>query len=204
MKGLSFKRKIGLLLVLTGLVLIGLAAGLYALSEKESDISASWEFEMEGVDGQNKLLTYSEIKNMPSYSGTGGFFSTTGAVTGPFHAKGVLLESLCALVGGLDESNLVKISAADGYSTMLDYQQVKGGFITYDPLTLKEKPHGELRPLLMYEKDGHALDEDFGKPLRLAIAGEDGFVTEGLYWTKWINKVEIIQPKNISGGEPRP
>jgi DMSO/TMAO reductase YedYZ molybdopterin-dependent catalytic subunit len=199
LNGPASTRQLGLLIMLTGVILIGLAAGLYFLGERGNDISASWKITLGGVDGQQKVLSYTEIKKLPSYSGSGGFFSTTGAVSGPFRVKGVSLEQLCGLVGGLSSSNLVKVSAADGYSTMLDYEQATGHFITYDPFTLKEKKHGELKPILMYELDGHALSEDFGKPLRLAIVGEDGLLTEGLYWTKWINKIEIIQPKNLSG-----
>jgi DMSO/TMAO reductase YedYZ molybdopterin-dependent catalytic subunit len=204
LNGLPSVRKMGLLIFLTGLLLIGLAAGLYFLSERESDISTSWAVTLGGVNGEQRLISYTEIKKLPAYSGTGGFFSTTGAVSGPFKVKGIALVQLCDLVGGLSKTSLVKVSAADGYSTMLDYEQVQGKFITYDPLTLKEKSHGELKPVLMYEQDGQPLKEDSGKPLRLAIAGQDGYLTEGLYWTKWINKIEVIQPKNANGGGPQP
>jgi DMSO/TMAO reductase YedYZ molybdopterin-dependent catalytic subunit len=191
-----------MLLILTGIALMALAAGMYFLTEKEFDISTSWEVTVVGVDGQQKVLSYSEIKALPSYKGSGGFFTTTGVVNGPYQVRGISLDQLCSLVGGLKASDLVKVSAADGYSTMLDFDQVKGNFITYDPLTLKEKPHQELRPVLMFEQDGQPLGEDYGKPLRLAIAGRDGLLTEGLYWIKWINKIEIIQPKQPSASGP--
>jgi DMSO/TMAO reductase YedYZ molybdopterin-dependent catalytic subunit len=196
---LNKNRRSALLLIAIGVICIGLAAGIYFLSDREPpDIAASWEVTLVGVDGSQKVLSYSEIKALPSYSGSGGFFTTTGVINGPYQAKGITLEQLCSLVGGLQPSNLVKVSAADGYSTMLDFEQVKGKFITYDPVTLKEKSHQELKPILMFEQDGKPLSEEFGKPLRLAIAGKDGLLTEGLYWIKWINKIEVIQPKQTA------
>jgi DMSO/TMAO reductase YedYZ molybdopterin-dependent catalytic subunit len=198
-KLLSKKRPLALALILAGVVCLGLAAGIYFLSDREADITTVWEVTLKGVNGQQKVLSYQEIKTLKSYSGSGGFFTTTGAVNGPYQGKGVTLEQLCAEVGGLQPSNLVKVTAADGYSTMLDYNQVMGKFITYDPATLKEKSHKELKPILMFEQDGQPLSEDYGKPLRLAIVGQDGLLTEGLYWIKWINAIEIIQPKQPAG-----
>jgi DMSO/TMAO reductase YedYZ molybdopterin-dependent catalytic subunit len=193
------RRPLALVLILAGVVCISLATGIFFLADREADISSTWEVTLVGVNGQQKALSYAEIKALKTYSGSGGFFTTTGAINGPYQATGIALEQLCAEVGGLQPSNLVKVSAADGYSTMLDYGQVNGNFITYDPATLKEKAHKELKPILMFEQDGQPLSEDYGKPLRLGIVGQDGLLTEGLYWIKWINKIEIIQPKQATG-----
>jgi DMSO/TMAO reductase YedYZ molybdopterin-dependent catalytic subunit len=193
------RRLLALILILAGVICIGLAAGIYFLTDRESDISTTWKVTLVGMNGQQKVLSFTEIKALNSYVGSGGFFTTTGVVNGPYQAKGITLAQLCSLVGGLQPSNLVKVSAADGYSTMLDYAQVNGNFITYDPANLKEKAHHELKPILMFEQDGQPLSADSGKPLRLAIVGQDGLLTEGLYWIKWINKIEIIQPKQTAG-----
>jgi DMSO/TMAO reductase YedYZ molybdopterin-dependent catalytic subunit len=196
---LRIKRLLAFALILAGLACLGTAGGLFFLTDRVSDISTTWQVSLYGADGQTRTLSYQEVKTLATYSGSGGFFTTTGAVNGPYQAKGVTLERLCALVGGLQPSNLVKVSAADGYSTMLDYKQVMGNFITYDPATLKEKEHGELKPVLIFEQDGQPLSEDYGKPLRLAIVGKDGLLTEGLYWIKWINRIDVIQPKPAAG-----
>ncbi len=89
------------------------------------------------------------------------------------------------------------VSAIDGYSTVFDYAQIMGGFITYNPTTLKEEPHGELKPILMYQQDGKPLSDDDGKPLRIAIVGKDGLLTEGSNWVKWVNKIEVLKPANL-------
>ena len=155
--------------------------------------SVVWNVMLDGADGQQKVLTYNEIKTMPAYSGKGGFFTTTGVVNGPFQVKGVPLIDLCNLVGGVTSSEAVMVSAKDGYSSIFDYDQLMGGLITYDPKTIKEVPHSELKIVLMYEQDGKPLSQDDGKPLRLAIIGTDGLLEEGNMWTKWITKIEIVK-----------
>ena len=186
---------IALALLVVGIIFIGAAIFVYTGQVSHSDVTANWQVTLIGSNGEQKTLSYAEIKTMVAYTGHGGFFTTTGVVNGPYEARGVPIEDLCALVGGLTPSDLVIVSAADGYSTMLDYDQVKGNFITYDLTTMKEVPHGELKPILMYEQDGASLTDDGGKPLRLAIVGPEGLLTEGLYWVKWINKIAVITPK---------
>jgi len=143
------------------------------------------------IGEEEKVATFDEIRAMSSYEGYGGFFTTVGMVNGPFKCKGVPIEELCNLVGGINASNTLWVSAPDGYLMVFTYDQVKGNFVTYDPATLKEVPHGDLKMILMYEQDGALLSEDDGRPLRLAIVGSDKLLTEGHYWVKWVDKIEV-------------
>jgi len=138
-----------------------------------------------------KALSYNEIRAMPDHEGHGGFFSTVGIVNGPFKCKGVPLEELCDLVGGINDSTTVRVSASDGYLMVFTYDQVKGDFITYDPATMKEVPHRGVTVILMYEQDGTLLSDAMGGPLRIAIVSEDEFLTEGHYWVQWVDRIEI-------------
>lgn len=143
------------------------------------------------IGEEENVLTFDEIKAMPPYKGYGGFFTTVGMKHGPFKCKGVPIEDLCDLVGGFKHSNTLWVSAPDGYLMVFTYDQVTGDFITYDPTTLKEVSHGKLTMILMYEQDGAPLSDDDGRPLRLAIVSEDKLMTEGSYWVKWVDKIEI-------------
>ncbi len=138
-----------------------------------------------------KVISYDEIKKMPSYEGYGGFFTTVGIANGPFKCRGAPIEELCNLVGGINASNTLWVFASDGYLMVFTYDQVNGDFITYDPATMREVPHKELKLILMYNQDGAALLDNDGKPLRLAIVSEDKLLTEGHYWVKWVDKIEI-------------
>ena len=143
------------------------------------------------VGDEEKVLTFDDIKTMPSYTGRGGFFSTVGMKYGPFKCKGVPIEYLCDLVGGIDESSTVWISAPDGYMMVFDYDQIKCDFNTFDPEDLKEVPHGDLKLILTYEQDGELLPENDGRPFRVSIVGKEDLLTEGSYWVKWVDRIEI-------------
>jgi DMSO/TMAO reductase YedYZ molybdopterin-dependent catalytic subunit len=84
------------------------------------------------------------------------------------------------------------VSAEDGYSMVFDYKELSGDIETYDPETIHEVPHNELIVLLIYELDGRPLSQYDGKPVRLAVAGDSALLTEGHYWVKWVNKLEVM------------
>ncbi len=187
--------RLAALFLVVGLTLIVAAALLYA-SPWERDASGGdidWSLTLVGRDGDERVLSLKDVKAMPASKGTGGFFTTTGQVRGPFQVKGVGIEDLCDLVGGIGESDSVYVEGADGYSSVFDHDQVSGNVPAYDPATMKEVAHGELRLILMYKQDGKPLSDDGGKPLRLAIVGSEGLLTEGFYWVRWIDRIEVIR-----------
>ncbi len=193
-EGRATRSRLAVLLFLAGCLLLAAAALLYA-KPWQSDSprgDPDWRLTLVGRSGDQRALTLQELEDLPASEGTGGFFTTTGQIRGPFEVKGVGLEDLCGLVGGLGESDLVFVSASDGYSSVFDQEQIAGGFPAYDPSTMKEVPHGELRLTLMYEQDGKPLSDDDGEPLRLAIIGTESLLTEGFYWVRWVDRIEII------------
>lgn len=180
------KLKLPILVVCIG-VIIAATGCLHPSGVTEEKID--WNLTL--IGDCERVLTFDEIKAMPSYDGYGGFFTTVGVVNGPFKCRGAPLEEVCDLVGGINASNTLWASASDGYLMVFTYDQVKGDFITYDPATMREVPHRDLTMILMYEQDGASLPEDCGRPLRLAIVSSDKLLTEGHYWVKWVNKIEI-------------
>ena len=140
-----------------------------------------------------RVLSYNEIRAIPSCEGRGGFFTTVGIVNGPFECKGVSLEELCNLVGGINATDTVRICASDGYLMVFTRDQVRGDFVTYDPATMREVPHTDQEVLLMYEQDGSPLSEDTGGPLRVAIVSKGKLLTEGHYWVQWVDTIEITK-----------
>lgn len=180
--------RLKLLTLVVGIGVVITATGCLHPSEVTEE-KIDWNLTL--IGDCEKVLSYNEIKKIPSYEGYGGFFTTVGIVNGPFKCRGVPLDELCNLVGGINASNTLWVSASDGYMMVFTYDQVNGDFITYDPATMREVPHGDLTMILMYEQDGASLPEDCGRPLRFAIVSEDKLLTEGHYWVKWVNKMEI-------------
>ncbi len=187
-------KRIALLAIPVGLLLV-LAAVLFYIRPWDAESAVGpidWDLTIVGSDGQEVTLSYQELVDLPYYVGRGGCFSSVGVVSGPFDIRGVPVPELCDLVGGVDTGDIVFISAVDGYSAVFDYSQVHGAFDTFDPETLGTVPHDKLKLVLMYEQDGRPLDHEYGRPLRLATAGTDEVLTEGHYWVKWVNRIEII------------
>jgi len=181
-------------ILIIGLVLIVAAYVAYSqpwLRIPDAETRA-WQLELGGANGEEKTLSFSDVVSLPAVRGAGGFFSSVGVIFGPYSIKGVSLIDLCDLVGGIDEGEALMISAKDGYSTVLSYEQVHGDFLAYTP-DLKELPERDLQTLLIYEVNGRLLSQEIGKPMRLAIIGvSDSVLTEGSYWVKWVDRVEVL------------
>lgn len=139
-----------------------------------------------------KVLTLNEVKALPSVTGNGFSVSTVGIKYGPYICRGVDLRDLAATAGGIQPGDEVWIYAPDGYLWVFDYDQLQGqGFVTFNA-SLKEIPSPPLRIILMYEQDGRSLTYNDGGPCRIAIISEqEGVVTEGSAWVKWVNRIEV-------------
>jgi DMSO/TMAO reductase YedYZ molybdopterin-dependent catalytic subunit len=183
-------------LLAAGLLLILAAILCYTRpwDEDASDLDPDWGLTLVGRNGEETMLSLAEIRAMPAHEGLGGFFTSVGVVNGPYEVKGVTLQHLCGLVGGLTSSDLVFVSSSDGYSSVLDHDQVEGNLPAYDPENMREVQHEDMEVMLIYEQDGMPLSHDYGKPLRLAVVGTEGLLTEGFYWVKWVDRIEVVAP----------
>jgi len=183
-------------ILILGLICIVAAVLVYAHPWSGSAADIEWNLTLVGSNGENATLSLKDIKAMESTTGQGGFFTTTGVIHGPYDVKGVSIEDLCGLVGGLGPLDGVLVSAADGYSAFFEYDEVEGDIPTseYDSATgnLKEVPHENLGLIVMYDQDGKPLSDDDGKPLRLAVAGDERLLTEGFRWVRWVDRIEVI------------
>ncbi|OPX75659.1 MAG: Oxidoreductase molybdopterin binding domain protein [Methanoregulaceae archaeon PtaU1.Bin059] len=150
----------------------------------------SWTLTVNGTTQQ--VYSLADLRALPAATGHGFAVSTVGIKYGPYLCKGVLLTDLLERAGGISNGDQVWISAPDGYLWVFDYDQVQGnGFITFNE-NLKEIPSPPLRILLMYDMDGAPLSYNEGAPLRVAIISEEqGVVTEGSAWVKWVDNIEI-------------
>jgi DMSO/TMAO reductase YedYZ molybdopterin-dependent catalytic subunit len=182
-------------------VIIGLVAGaaliiaavlVYVFIGMSAEEPIDWNLTLIGKSGEQQVLSFEEIRDMPCEKARGGFFTTVGVVNGPYEVKGIPLVDLCALVGGVTPQDMVMVSAPDGYSMVFDYEQLNGDIQTYDAETLREVPHDELKVLLTYEQDGKTLPHNDGRPLRVAVVGNADLLTEGHNWVKWVDRIEVI------------
>ena len=193
-----------LLLLAAGLLflLVGLFVGLQQWDGREQAEPVEWDLTLVGREGQQVILSYDEVVSLPSVETSAGFFSSVGTVYGPYTVSGVRLDTLLDLVGGMTSSDVLFVAAKDGYSCVFDYAQLQGEIATFEPDTLKLVPEGEVEYLLIFEQDGEPLPEGSGKPLRLAVTNPNGLLTEGHWWVKWVQRLEIrtLTPDASGGG----
>jgi hypothetical protein len=143
-------------------------------------------------DGTEKTLNYDELSRLPQKTGWGYAVSTVGIKYGPYKCTGPLLSDIAGIAGGMENGDMMWVSADDGYMWVFDYEQVNGeGYITLNE-KLQETESPELEVILMHTVDGHPLEYNDGAPYRVAIISEsDEIVTEGSCWVKWVSKIEI-------------
>jgi DMSO/TMAO reductase YedYZ molybdopterin-dependent catalytic subunit len=185
------KNKLAILGLIIGVVFIGSASAYYILGSVAEE-PINWEVKLIGSNGEQQVITYEEICRLPYQEASGGYLTTAGIVYGPYEVKGVLLQDMCDLVGGIPPNGFVSVSAPDGYSMALDYDQIyNGGFLMWDPETIHEVSAEHQVVLLTYEWDGKPITNNDGGPLRLAVVSEEPFLTEGHNWVKWVDEIEI-------------
>ena len=185
------KNKLAIIGLIVGVVFISSASAYYLLGST-SEEPIGWEVTLIGSNGEQKVITYKEICNLPYQEASGGYLTTAGIIYGPYEVKGVLLQDLCELVGGIPSTGFVSVNAPDGYSMALDYGQIyNGGFLTWEPETLHEVPNENQMVLLTYEWDGKPISNNDGGPLRLVVVSNGSLLTEGHNWVKWVDEIEI-------------
>jgi hypothetical protein len=145
-----------------------------------------------GVNGTQVVLNETDVAGLPFYRGYGGYKNQLGILKGLGNYSGVSLNILCNLVGVLTNASVVRVMAADNYSMTFTYAEVNGEFVTYDNVTGEEIPRGQpLVPIVAYYFNDTAFASSDG-PLRMAIVGPEGLVTNSTYWVKQVVRIEVV------------
>jgi hypothetical protein len=172
-----------------------LASTLVSCSETTSPASVGTTTVLTIVkDTQTSTYTMSALKAIAATTGWAGQMSSTGTITGPNEYKGVAMAELLKAVGGITENDAVRVSAKDGYAMTLSYNQVTqgSGFPILDSTTGKEVAASNKPAVFVaYEQDSKPLDDTIG-PLRLGIMTSKTQVTDGHWWVKWTQKIEVV------------
>lgn len=144
----------------------------------------------------SKSLSLDQVRALPAVQGWAGTKSSVGKITQPILHKGVSLEELCKLVGGIGPEYAIQAVAKDGYAITLSYDEgIKGSLITYDPISGNETKIGDaLQVIVAYERDGQPLPEESDGSLRMAvISPRNNQVTDGHWAVKWVRQI-VIKP----------
>ena len=147
------------------------------------------------LNGTQLVLNQTDIGSLPSFESEGGLENSAGALQDNANYTGVTLSTLLALVGGMNSSCALNVTASDGYNMVFTYDQAVEGlnFTTYNPVNGTEVPYSQpFTMTLAYYKNGVNLTSDDGGPLRLVFLGPQDLLTDGHLWVKWVTTLQII------------
>jgi hypothetical protein len=147
-----------------------------------------------GLNGTSLTLNETTIAKLESFTSRGGLKTSVGYLHGIGNYTGVSVVDLCNLVGGINSTCSLLVTASDGYSMVYAYNQVEGkNFTCYSAVTGDEVQSNQpFTMILAYYKNGANLTSDEG-PLRLAIVGSQGLLTDGHFWVRMVAQL-VIQP----------
>lgn len=136
----------------------------------------------------NTTLSFSmtDLKNLPSTTGSGGFKKSTGTIVGPNTFKGVTVKSLVEMVYTGSNYSL-EIVATDGYTMTYTSSQVINGTFAYYDTDGNLSGVGDFTTLLVYEMDGQPLQET----LRIVVVGSGSPITDGHFWAKYVRTITV-------------
>jgi hypothetical protein len=188
--------KLKIHIVIAMFITLSLVTGLVGCGKTQSTTveTTSSAVVLTLVNGdQTKTFTMSELKALSPITGYAGRISSIGSITGPFQYKGISITELLKTIGGINENEGIRVSAKEGYSMSISYRQLnEGNFIVLDSSTGKEVTPSSIPTLfLAYEEDGNPISDDVG-PLRLGIMTSNNTVTDGHWWVKWVQSIEVV------------
>lgn len=143
-----------------------------------------------------KNYTMTDLMELESIEGYGGYKRASGTIVGPSLYKGVSLDILLDEVGGITSSEELKVEASDGWTVTYTSQMLSGNVIAYDNVTGDNLGVKEFQIILAYEEDGSKIPSDDG-PLRFAFISDKRYLTDGNLWAKKIETMKIKSAANM-------
>ncbi|MEM5812326.1 MAG: hypothetical protein QW286_01280, partial [Candidatus Aenigmatarchaeota archaeon] len=137
-------------------------------------------------------LSYSltEIMQMPSISGLGGYKKSSGTIVGPFNYTGVTMQHILSLTGEPLVNYSIEVIATDNYTTYYNMTQIEGHLLSYNATTGESAGVQNCTLIIAYRQDGMPISD--GGPLRIAVLNADGYVTDGHLWAKYVIRIRVI------------
>lgn len=128
-----------------------------------------------------------DLGSLPSLSQGGGFKKTTGTIVGPSTFTG---PRLLDVLSGVDfePEHALEVTASDGYTMTLSYEQVQGNVMTYDRDGQAMKI-GVPDVLIALKTSDSKLNEGFP---RIVFTGPDAPLTDGHFWVKEVAKMRVV------------
>lgn len=161
--GMSSTMKIAAAAVIV-ILLVAVPMGYFILTQ-EDDGGADFSVALTGKDGEEESVNLNALEDMDSVEAVSSYQNRFNNWKGLGTYGGVELRDIADLVGGMDEGDMMTVTASDGYYVNLSYEQV---YADTEVLGVQ----GQI--ILAYEYNGSLMaEEDW--PMIAVLAPDEAF-----------------------------
>jgi predicted phosphodiesterase len=173
----------------------------YEMVELSSDITLPTQLVLIGRDGTVLNMSYSELSLMDLVAGYSSYENLYGNIAGGGYYEGVPVSALVDLIGGMQETDTLKVSSTDGYFQTFGYLNV------FPDATWLERQG----PMLLALSMDNVSVPDWTEGPRIAMLAPDGvysnsdceltsyegqgydvYASAGARWVKNVWTIEVI------------
>jgi hypothetical protein len=152
-----------------------------------------------GATGTTLTVNQTGIASYSQTSGSGGKFKSQTGTTDFGTYTGISITTLLDLVGGMNSSQVLCVTGADGYAKNFTYTQVTcTGLTMFDPATNNTvTPAHPVTMIVAYYYNGTATSLPTytdGSYLITAFVGQDGYSTTANLFCKYVAKLQVYNP----------
>ena len=147
------------------------------------------------ADNITQQYTMTQVQNMESYTGFGGFRTSHGFIKSQGNYTGIKIPTLIEDIIDSSSFSQITVIATDGYSINYTYEEVYGNVSVFDASNASnEDPIGEggVHMLLAYEFEGKPLNITTDGQLKIAYVNGSDAITSSKYWAKFVAEIQII------------
>ncbi|MCX6012751.1 MAG: hypothetical protein NTV30_04955, partial [Chloroflexi bacterium] len=139
-----------------------------------------------------KVFNLKDIKALSAIEGKLYGIEADNTVTSPVNIKGVSIQTLCDITGGLNKGEAAIITGKDKKSVVYTYDMLsKNDFPTFDINTKTQISPSFLNAILVYEKNGIQLDSTGQGPLWTVVMGKENTATKTSFWNNGTFHIDI-------------
>ncbi len=211
----KISRKILAIVLIVIIVVVAIAAiALYLNGQKSTSTTTNLPaatLTIIGANGTSVTLNATQLAAMAQASGKGGEFKGSKGTFDYGTYAGVSIMTLLNEVGGMNSSQALNVTGADGWGEQFSYGLVtcnSADLTMYNPSTnATATPTNPVTMILAYTLNGtatnmntydNASSANNGAYLGIAFVGSDGLSTTAMYYCSYVVTLQVVNPPSTT------
>ena len=145
-------------------------------------------------DVEQKNFTLSELLQLESYTGRGGYRTQSGFIKGLGNYTGVAISTLVSMFPSLPNLYSLEVFSEDE-ARFYNYSTIIGNVSIYNPSNASDPNPtgtGAMTMVLAYQYEGDWLNESNDGKLKIVFLDDEGSITESSLWWKKVTSIRLI------------